>query len=99
MFDPLLAEIDAARTPATRVRAYSRLENAACAARLSSMADMLAAAYAAAGSAEREQWRFDNWSAVCAQIGAAHAITSGVASGLLMDAVALAERLPRLRQL
>lgn len=99
MFDPQLAEIGAAKTPAARVRAYSRLENAACAARLSSMADMLAAAYAAAGSAEREQWRFDNWSAVCAQIGATHGITSGVASGLLMDAVALAERLPKLRQL
>lgn len=99
MFDSQLDQVRAATTPATRVRAYSRLENAACAARLSSMADMLAAAYAAAGSAEREQWRFDNWSAICAQIGAAHAVTSGVASGLLMDAVALAERLPRLRQL
>ncbi|KRD09623.1 endonuclease [Mycobacterium sp. Root265] len=98
MFDDQLTEIAAAKTPAARVRAYSRLENAACAARLSSMADMLAAAYAAAGSAEREQWRFDNWSAVCAQIGATHGITSGVASGLLMDAVALAERLPKLRQ-
>jgi hypothetical protein len=99
MFDIQLAEVQAARTPAARVRAYSRLENAACAARLSSMADMLAAAYAAAGSAEREQWRFDNWSAVCVQIGAVHGITSGAASGLLMDAVALAERLPKLRQL
>lgn len=99
MFDAQLAEINAAKTPTARVRAYSRLENAACAARLSSMADMLAAAHAAAGSAEREQWRFDNWSAVCAQIGATHGITSGVASGLLMDAVALAERLPKLRQL
>ncbi|KAA0117228.1 HNH endonuclease signature motif containing protein [Mycolicibacterium sp. P9-22] len=99
MFDIQLAEVQAAKTTAARLRAYARLENAACAARLSSMADMLAAAYAAAGSAEREQWRFDNWSAVCAQIGATHGITSGVASGLLMDAVALAERLPDLRQL
>lgn len=99
MFDVQLAEVQASKTPAARVRAYSRLENAACAARLSSMADMLAAAYAAAGSAEREQWRFDNWSAVCAQIGATHGVTSGVASGLLMDAVALAERLPKLRAL
>lgn len=99
MFDEQLAEVAAARTPATRVRAFARLENAACAARLASMADMLAAAYAAQGSADREQWRFDNWSAVCAQIGAAHGITSGMASGLLMDAVALAERLPKLREL
>lgn len=59
------------------------------------MADMLAAAYAASGSADRDQWRFDNWSAVCAQIGAAHAVTSGVAGGLLTDAVVLRERLPR----
>ncbi|VEG58559.1 HNH nuclease [Mycolicibacterium aurum] len=59
------------------------------------MADMLAAAYAVSGSAHREQWRVDNWSAVCAQIGAAHAVTSGVVNGLLMDAVTLRERLPR----
>lgn len=99
MFDDCLTEVRAARSPASRVRAYSRLENAACAARLSSMADMLAAAYAADGSAEREQWRFDNWSAVCAQIGATHGVTSGVASGLLMDAVTLSERLPKVREL
>lgn len=99
MFDIQLAEVRAAKAPAARVRAYARLENAACAARLASMADMLAAAYAAAGSAAREQWRFDNWSAVCAQIGATHGITSGAASGLLTDAVALAERLPELRRL
>jgi Domain of unknown function (DUF222) len=59
------------------------------------MADMLAAAYAASGSAHREQWRCDNWSAVCAQIGAAHAVTSAVVNGLLMDAVTLRERLPQ----
>lgn len=99
MFVERLVEVNAARTPAARVRAYARLESAACAARLSSMADMLAAAYAANGSAEREQWRFDNWSAVCAQIGATHGVTSGAASGLLMDAVALSERLPKVRKL
>jgi hypothetical protein len=59
------------------------------------MADMLAAAHAADGSAARDQWRLDNWAAVCAQIGAAHQVTSGVASGLLMDAVTLRERLPQ----
>lgn len=56
---------------------------------------MLDAAYAASGSAQRDQWRFDNWSSVCAQIGAAHEVTSGVATGLLTDAVVLRERLPR----
>ncbi|ORV87447.1 DUF222 domain-containing protein [Mycolicibacterium iranicum] len=95
MFDKFLAAVSAARTPGEGVRACARLENAACAARLGHMADMLDAAYAASGSANRDQWRCDNWSAVCAQIGAAHEVTSGVASGLLTDAVALRERLPR----
>lgn len=95
MFDRLLASIAAARSPGERVRAHARLENAACAARLASMADMLADAHSADGSADREQWRYDNWAAVCAQIGAAHDVTSGAASGLLLDAVTLRERLPR----
>ncbi len=77
------------------MRACARLENAACAARLGYMTDMLVAAFAASGSANREQWRCDNWGAVCAQIGAAHAVTSGVVSTLLMDAVTLHERLPK----
>ncbi len=94
-----MSAVMAAGTAAARVDAYARLENSACAARLTAMADMLAAAYAEDGSANREQWRFDNWSAVCAHIGAAQAITSGVASGLLMDAVALTERLPKVRAL
>ena len=95
MFDDLLADVTGARSSGARVAALARVENAVCAARLSAMVDMLAQAHAAAGSAEREQWRFDNWSAVCVQIGAVHGVTSGVASGLLMDAVALAERLPK----
>ncbi|WNG88160.1 DUF222 domain-containing protein [Mycobacterium sp. ITM-2016-00317] len=95
MFDKILASLASARTSGDGVRACARLENAACAARLSHMADMLAAAYSASGSAEREQWRVDNWGAVCARIGAAHAVTSGVVSGLLMDAVTLRERLPQ----
>jgi hypothetical protein len=95
VFDQLMASIAAARSPGERVRAHARLENAACAARLAGMADMLAAAHAADGSADREQWRLDNWAAVCAHIGAAHDVTSGVASGLLLDAVTLRERLPR----
>jgi hypothetical protein len=93
VFDAQLAAVGAARTPGDGVLACARLENAACAARLGHMADMLAAAYAADGSVDREQWCFDNWAAVCAQIGAAHAVTSGVANGLLTDAVVLRERL------
>jgi hypothetical protein len=99
VFDQILTSITAARTPGDRVRACARLENAACAARLCAMADMLAAAHAADGSAERDQWRCDNWAAVCAAIGAAHDVTSGVASGLLMDAVTLRERLPQVAAL
>lgn len=95
VFDSFLAAVANVRTPGDGVRACARLENAACSARLGHMADMLAAAYASAGSDNREQWRCDNWSAVCAQIGAAHAVTSGVVSGLLMDAVTLRERLPK----
>lgn len=59
------------------------------------MADMLAAVEAADGAADREQWRLDNWAAVCAQLGAVQNLTSGVASGFLMDAVTLRERLPQ----
>jgi hypothetical protein len=99
VFDQILSSIAVARSPGERVRVHARLENAACAARLSAMADMLAAAHAADGSAEREQWRCDNWAAVCAQIGGAHEVTSGVASGLLMDAVTLRERLPKVAAL
>ncbi|MDG4668998.1 DUF222 domain-containing protein [Mycobacterium sp. 236(2023)] len=95
MFDEILTAVARARTSDEGLRACARLENAACAARLGHMADMLEAAYAQSGSAQREQWRFDNWSSVCARIGAAHEVTSGAASGLLTDAVALRERLPQ----
>lgn len=95
MFDSQLAAVAAVRTPGDGVRACAQLENAACAARLRFMADLLEQAYAADGSADREQWRLDNWGSVCAQIGAAHAVTSGIANGLLLDAVVLRERLPK----
>lgn len=91
MFDHF---VSSATTPGERLRAYARLENAACAARLSAMADLLERAYAASGSAEREQWRCDNWSAVCAQIGAAQTLTSGMVNALLTNAVILRDRLP-----
>lgn len=58
------------------------------------MADLLEQAYAASGSAEREQWRCDNWSSVCAQIGAAQTLTAGMVNALLTNAVVLRERLP-----
>lgn len=92
MFDRF---VSGATNPGERVRAYARVENAACAARLSAMADLLERAYAASGSAEREQWRCDNWSSVCAQIGAAQTLTSGMVNALLTNAVILRERLPK----
>ncbi len=91
MFDRF---VSGATTPGERVRAHARVENAACAARLSAMADLLEQAYAASGSAEREQWRCDNWSSVCAQIGAAQTLTSGMVNALLTNAVILRDRLP-----
>ncbi len=95
MFDRL---VSSAATPGERVRAYARVENAACAARLSAMADLLERAYAASGSAEREQWRCDNWSSVCAQIGAAQTLTGGMVNALLTNAVVLRERLPKVAE-
>ena len=95
MFDSQLVAVAAVRTPGEGVRACAQLENAACAARLQFMADLLEQACAADGAADREQWRLDNWGSVCAQIGAAHAVTSGIANGLLLDAVVLRERLPK----
>ena len=92
MFDQFVSR---ATAPGERVRAYARVENAACAARLSAMADLLEQAYAASGSAEREQWRCDNWSSVCAQIGAAQTLTSGMVNALLTNAVILRDRLPK----
>lgn len=92
MFDRF---VSGAASPGERVRAYARVENAACAARLSAMADLLEQTYAASGSAEREQWRCDNWSSVCAQIGAAQTLTSGMVNALLTNAVILRERLPK----
>ncbi|WP_246182968.1 HNH endonuclease signature motif containing protein [Mycolicibacterium grossiae] len=90
-----MAEVAVARGVGERLRAQARLENAVCAARLSSMADLLDRAYAVSGSAAREQWRCDNWSSVCAQIGAAQCLTAGRASGFLTTAVTLRERLPK----
>ena len=94
MFDQLVSRTAGTRA-AGAVQAWSQVENAACARRLAGMVTMLDDAYAASGSARREQWCLDNWGAVCAHVGAAQCITSGAASGFLLIAVALRERLPR----
>ena len=80
------------------VGAWARVENAACARRLASTADMLEARLAADGSAEREQWCVDNWDAVAAEVAAAQNVSLGVASHQLMVAMALRERLARVAE-
>ena len=97
MFDELVAATTRSRG-AAGVGAWARVENAACAARLAAMADMLEAALAADGSAEREQWCLDNWDTVAAHIGAAQNVSAGVASHQLLVAQALRERLPRVAE-
>ena len=94
MFDDLVAST-AGTHGASAVQGWARVENAACARRLAAMVAMLEEAYAADGSAAREQWCLDNWDAVSAHIGAAQHLTSGTASGLLLIAVALHDRLPK----
>ncbi|MCT7660869.1 HNH endonuclease signature motif containing protein [Mycobacterium deserti] len=96
MFDELVAAARGAGGPAAGVGAWARVENAAAARRLWASAQVLEAAYAADGSAEREQWCVDNWDAVCAEIAAAQNVSLGVASHQLLLAIALRERLPRL---
>ena len=75
-----------------------RVENAACARRLSAIADLLEARWAEDGSAERDQWCLDNWDAVAAAVAADHEVSLGVASHQLMLAMALRERLPRVAE-
>ncbi len=81
------------------VGAWARVENAACARRLSAIADVLEARLAADGSAEREQWCVDNWDTVAAEVAAAHSVSLGVAAHQLMIAMALRERLPRVAEI
>ncbi|MCT7657755.1 HNH endonuclease signature motif containing protein [Mycobacterium deserti] len=96
MVDKLVAAARGAGGPAAGVGAWARVENAAAARRLWASAQVLEAAYAADGSAEREQWCVDNWDAVCAEIGAAQNVSLGVASHQLLVAITLRERLPRI---
>jgi len=63
------------------------------------MFDVLETRLSAVDSAEREQWCLDNWSEVCAEVGAAQGVSGGVASNQLLVAKALRERLPRVEQL
>ena len=95
MFDLLVAATAGAHG-AGAVGAWSRVESAACARRLAAMVTVLDAAHAADGSAEREHWSLDTWEAVSAQIAATLGLTGGAAANLLLTAVALRDRFPRL---
>ena len=95
MFEALATEAEASRT----VGGWARVEAAATARRLAAMVVLLDQAYAADGSAEREQWYLDNWGAVSAEIGAEQNITQGAAAHQLLIATALRDRLPHVAAL
>ena len=59
------------------------------------MADVLEKRLSEDGSADRDQWCFDNWNAVAAEIAAHHGVSLGVARHQLLIAMALRERLTR----
>ncbi|GAB7066813.1 DUF222 domain-containing protein [Mycobacterium hodleri] len=94
MFDDLVDATTGTRG-AGALSSWSRVENAACACRVATMAAMLDEAYALSGSADRDQWCLDDFDAVAAHIGAAQNITPGAASHQLLVAIALHERFPR----
>ncbi|KAA0097934.1 HNH endonuclease [Mycolicibacterium sp. P1-18] len=94
MFDSLV-DATTGTSGARALSAWARVENGASARRVAAMAAMLETAYAASGSADRDQWCLDNFDAVAAHIGAAVRITPGAASHQLLIAVALHERFPQ----
>ncbi|WP_237571552.1 HNH endonuclease signature motif containing protein [Mycolicibacterium lacusdiani] len=95
MFEQLATEAQTSRT----VAGWARVEAAVTARRLAAMVVLLDQAYAADGSADREQWYLDNWGAVAAEIGAEQNITPGAASHQLLIATALRDRLPHVAAL
>jgi hypothetical protein len=97
MFESLTAAAEGT-SGAVGVRAWARVENAACARRLAMTAEVLEARLSADGSAEREQWCLDNWAAVAAEVAAVQNVSLGVASHQLMIAMAMQERLPRVAE-
>jgi hypothetical protein len=94
MFDQLVEAVDGTHGAAA-AGAWARVENAACARRLSACADVLHQMYATDGSADREQWIIDNFAAVTAVIAPTQHVSTGIAAAQLEVAVALRDRLPR----
>ncbi len=97
MFDSLVAATGGT-SGADAAGAWTRVENAACARRLAATADTMEVRRSAVGSAERDQWCFDNWDAVAAEVAAEQNVSHGVASHQLMVAMALRERLPQVSE-
>ncbi|KUI20679.1 HNH endonuclease [Mycobacterium lehmannii] len=93
MFEQLVQAADGT-SGAGAAGAWARIENAACARRLSAAADVLDRMYAADGSAERDQWILDNYAAVAAEIAPAQRVSLGIAASLLETAITLRDRLP-----
>src|SRR5881628_424486 len=94
MFDSLV-NATTGTSGAGALAAWARVENGASARRVAAMAAMLTAAYAASGSADRDQWCLDNFDAVAAHVGATQRITPGAAANQLLVAAALHERFPQ----
>src|SRR4051812_26307956 len=94
MFDSLV-DATTGTSGARALSAWARVENGATARRVAAMAAMLDTAYAASGSADRDQWCLDHFDAVAAHVGAAVRITPGAATHQLLIAVALHERFPQ----
>jgi len=94
MFDSLV-DATTGTSGAGALSAWAQVESAACARKVAAVAAMLTEAYAASGSADRDQWCLDNFDAVAAHIGATQRITPGAASNQLLIAVALHERFPQ----
>ncbi|PXX07676.1 HNH endonuclease signature motif containing protein [Mycolicibacterium moriokaense] len=97
MFDSLITATGGT-SGADAAGAWARVENAACARRLAATADTMEARWSAIDSAERDQWCFDNWDAVAAEVAAQQNVSQGVASHQLMVAMALRERLTRVAE-
>ncbi|KUI02289.1 HNH endonuclease signature motif containing protein [Mycobacterium sp. IS-3022] len=98
MFERLVNGAVTARDTAAAVGGWARVENAACARRLSASVEILDRLIAADGSADREQWCIDNWDAAAAEVGAAQNVSLGVASHQLFVGLELRDRLPRVAE-
>src|SRR3954464_4354179 len=99
MFDGLLTEIAALSgfsdaQVVDAVGELTRAENAICARKLAAMAELFGGRAGWADAADRDTWWLDPDGAVAAEIGAAAAISQGLAMSQTHRGVALRDRLP-----